>query len=62
MYIRKIARLLYQLKGRLEKLERAYEAEPSGEKRDEMERELFRVRAEYQKVKKVLEGAKVSSE
>ena len=58
MYIREIARNLYQLQRRLEELERAYERELVGEKRDELERELRGVRVEYQKVKNVLEGAK----
>jgi len=58
MYIREIARNLYQLQRRLEELERAYERELVGEKRDELERELHGVRVEYQKVKNVLEGAK----
>ena len=62
MYIREIARLLYQIMGRLEELERTHEAEPSGGKRDEMGRELSRLRAEYHKVKNILEGAKHSSE
>jgi hypothetical protein len=44
----------------LEELERAYERELSVEKRDELERDLHRVRVEYQKVKKILEGAKES--
>ena len=61
MYIREIARHLYQLRGRLDELERAYEAEPPGDKRDELQLELSKVRAEYQKIKKVLEGAKESS-
>jgi len=61
MYIREIARHLYQLRGRLDELERTYEAEPPGEKRDELQLELNKVRAEYQKIKNVLEGAKESS-
>jgi hypothetical protein len=61
MYIREIARHLYQLRGRLEELERAYGAELPGEKRDELERELHGVRAEYEKVRNILEGAKESS-
>ena len=61
MYIQDIARHLYQLQGRLEELERAHEAELPGDKRDELELELRKTRAEYQKVKNVLEGAKQSS-
>ncbi len=61
MYIRDIARSLYQLKNRLEELELAHQSEPPGEKRDELERELNRTRAEYQKVKSIMEGAKESS-
>jgi hypothetical protein len=61
IYIRDIARHLYQLKRRLEELEQAYEAEPPGKNRARLERELHRVRAEHQKVKNVLEGAKESS-
>ncbi len=60
MYIREIARSLYQLKRQLEELEQAYEVELPGEKRDDLERELYRVRMEYHKVKKILEGAKDS--
>jgi len=58
MYIREVARHLYQLKRRLEELEQAYEGERSGAKRVELELELNRVRAEYRKVKNILEGAK----
>jgi hypothetical protein len=60
MYIREIARSLYQLKRQLEELEQAYEVELPGEKRDDLERELYRVRMEYHKVKNILEGAKDS--
>jgi uncharacterized protein (DUF3084 family) len=59
-YIREIARSLYQIKNRLEKLEQAWESEPFGEKRDELEQELKKVRLEYEKVKNILEGAKQS--
>ena len=61
MYIRDIARLLYQLQRRLEELECAHRAELPGDKRDELELELQKIRAEYHKVKKVLEGAKGST-
>ena len=61
MYIREIARNLYKLKRRLEELERTYEAELPGEKRDELERELHKARVEHQKIKNILEGAKESS-
>lgn len=59
-YIREIARSLYQLKNRLEELEQAWESEPPGEKRDELEQELKKIRLEYEKVKNILEGAKES--
>jgi len=59
-YIREIARSLYQIKNRLEELEKAWESEPFGEKRDELEQELKKVRLEYEKVKNILEGAKHS--
>ena len=59
-YIREIARTLYQLKNRLEELEQAWESEPPGEKRDELEQELKKIRLEYKKVKNILEGAKQS--
>jgi hypothetical protein len=59
-YIREIARSLYQIKNRLEELEQAWESEPPGEKRDELERELKKMRLEYNKVKNILEGAKQS--
>jgi DNA replicative helicase MCM subunit Mcm2 (Cdc46/Mcm family) len=59
-YIREIARSLYQIKNRLEELEQAWESEPPGEKRDELERELEKIRLEYKKVKNILEGAKHS--
>ena len=61
MYIREIARNLYKLKRRLEELEQAYEVELPGAKRDELERELYKARVEYHKVKNILEGAKESS-
>ena len=60
-YIREIARSLYQLKSRLEELEQAWESEPPGEKRDELEQELRKIRLEYEKVKNILEGAKEST-
>ena len=60
-YIREIARSLYQLKSRLEELEQAWESEPHGEKRDELEQELRKIRLEYEKVKNILEGAKEST-
>jgi hypothetical protein len=59
-YIREIARSLYQIKNRLEELEQAWESEPPGEKRDELEQELKKMRSEYKKVKNILEGAKQS--
>ncbi|UCF02814.1 MAG: hypothetical protein JSV14_03950 [Deltaproteobacteria bacterium] len=59
-YIREIARSLYQLKNRLEELEQAWESEPPGEKRDQIEHELKKIRLEYEKVKNILEGAKES--
>jgi uncharacterized protein (DUF3084 family) len=59
-YIREIARSLYQIKNRLEELEQAWESEPPGEKRDELEQELQKMRLEYKKVKNILEGAKQS--
>ena len=45
----------------MDELERACETAPPGEKRDALQLELSKVRAEYQKVKNVLEGAKESS-
>jgi len=63
MYIREIARSLYQLKRRLEELEREWAASSlrSGEERDSLERELHKVRTEHERVKKILEGAKEST-
>ena len=63
MYIREIARNLYQLKRRLEELEREWAASSlrPGEKRDSLERELHKVRAEHERVKQILEGAKDST-
>jgi aminoglycoside phosphotransferase (APT) family kinase protein len=58
MSIREIARTLYQLKRRVEELERALEAEPPGERRDTVERELAKARAEYGRAKKILDGEK----
>jgi hypothetical protein len=58
MSIREIARILYQLKKDVEDLERAFEAESPGERRDTLERELAKVRAEYRQAKKILEGEK----
>ena len=60
-YIREIARNLYELKNRLEELERAYNSEPPGERRDELQLELNRTRQEYRRIKNILEGAKESS-
>jgi beta-glucosidase-like glycosyl hydrolase len=60
-YIREIARNLYELKNRLEELERAYNSEPPGERRDELQLELNRARQEYKRIKNILEGAKESS-
>ena len=61
VYIREIARNLYELKNRLEELEQAYDSEPPGERRDELQLELNRPRQEYERVKSILEGAKESS-
>ncbi len=61
VYIREIARNLYELKNRLEELEQAYDSEPPGERRDELQLELNRTRQEYKRVKSILEGAKESS-
>ncbi len=61
VYIREIARNLYELKNRLEELEQAYDSEPLGERRDELQLELNRTRQEYKRVKSILEGAKESS-
>jgi len=58
MSIREIARLLYRLKKDVEERERAFEAEPPGERRDTLERALAKARAEYRQVKKILEGEK----
>ena len=58
MSIREIARTLYQLKKCVEDLERALEAEPPGARRDTLERELAKVRAEYGQAKKILDGEK----
>jgi hypothetical protein len=52
-YIREIARSLYHLKSRLEELEQAWESVPPGEKRDELEQELRKIRLEYEKVKNI---------
>ena len=60
VYIRDIARNLYELQRRLEELEQAYNSEPPGEKRDELQLELNRTRQEYKRVKNILEGAKES--
>ena len=60
-YILEIARNLYELKNRLEELEQAYDSEPMGEKREELQLELNRTRQEYRRVKNILEGAKESS-
>jgi len=61
VYIREIARNLYELKNRLEELEQAYDSEPPGERRDELQLELNRTRQEYERIKSILEGAKESS-
>ena len=61
VYIREIARNLYELKNRLEELKQAYDSEPPGERRDELQLELNRTRQEYRRVKSILEGAKESS-
>jgi len=61
VYIREIARNLYELKNRLEELKQAYDLEPPGERRDELQLELNRTRQEYRRVKSILEGAKESS-
>jgi len=61
VYIREIARNLYELKRRLEELEQAYNSEPPGERRDELQLELNTTRQEYKRVKSILEGAKESS-
>jgi hypothetical protein len=58
MSIRELARTLYQLRNRLEQLERAVTAEGSGEKKASLERELFKTRADYDRARKSLEGAK----
>ncbi|UCG11014.1 MAG: hypothetical protein JSU72_10615, partial [Deltaproteobacteria bacterium] len=60
MYIRDIARTLYELKKKLEELERAYDAEESGDRRDSIELELAKARYEHEKVRCILEGAKGS--
>jgi hypothetical protein len=58
MTIREIARTLYQLKQRVEDLERAFAAEPPGERRDTLERQLAKVRAECGRAKRILDGEK----
>jgi len=60
-YIRDLARILYELKRRLEKLEQAYNEEPPGERQDELGLELKRTHQEYDRVKRILEGAKEST-
>jgi hypothetical protein len=60
-YIRDIGRNFYELKNRLEKLEQAYNEEPPGERQDELGLELKRTYQEYDRVKRILEGAKESS-
>ena len=42
----------------MEELEQAYNSEPPGERRDELQLELNRTRAEHKKLKSILEGAK----
>ena len=61
VYIRDLARNLYELKRRLEELEQGYNAEPPGERQDELGLELKRTHQEYDRVKRILEGAKESS-
>ncbi|MFP3869554.1 MAG: hypothetical protein ACLFVT_01565 [Syntrophobacteria bacterium] len=61
MSIREIARSLYQLKKRVEELERACRAEPPGARRDSLERELLKARAEHERVRRILEGEKEDS-
>jgi DNA-binding transcriptional regulator GbsR (MarR family) len=61
VYIREIARNLYQLKKRLEELEQAYETETTAERREELQLELYKTRQEYKRIKSILEGAKESS-
>jgi hypothetical protein len=58
MSIREIARTLYELKKHVEDLELTFQVEPPGERRDTLERELAKVRAEYRRVKRILEGEK----
>jgi hypothetical protein len=58
MSIREIARTLYQVKKHMEELERAFQAEAQGAKRDSLQRELFKARAEYERAKNILEGQK----
>ena len=60
-YIREIARNLYELRRRLEELEGAYNSEPMGERRDQLQLELNRTREECKRVERILEGAKDSS-
>jgi DNA-binding transcriptional regulator GbsR (MarR family) len=61
VYIREIAKNLYELKRRLEELEQTYDAESPGERRDNLQLELNRTREEYKRVKRILEGAKESA-
>jgi hypothetical protein len=61
VYIREIAKNLYELKRRLEQLEQACNSESPGEKRDDLQLELNITREEYKRVKKILEGAKESA-
>jgi DNA-binding transcriptional regulator GbsR (MarR family) len=61
VYIREIAKNLYELKRRLEELEQAYNSASPGERRDELQLELNRTREEYKRVKRILEGAKESA-
>jgi len=44
----------------MEELEQAYNSELPGERQDEIQLELNRTRAEYKRVKRILEGAKES--
>ena len=57
VYIREIAKNLYEVWGRMEELEQAYNSEPPGERRDKPQLELKRTRAEHKRLKSVLEGA-----
>lgn len=58
MSIREIARTLYQLQKRMEELEQAWKAENSESRRESLEAELRKVRAEYRRARSILEGEK----